>query len=90
MKKILHLTSWGVSSIDQVFAFSTNENLSGDGHFGALFITNWRSSFVIIAENNSDCCLVHTSLTLFVDQFREAPSTYLTEIGNTENKTNGI
>ena len=90
MEKILHLACRSVPAIDQIFAFATDEDLSGHGDFGTLFVAYRRGSFIVVVENDGDRCFVDTSLTLLVNQFRKTSSADLTEVGNTENKTNGV
>ena len=90
MEKILNLTRWSVSAVDQVFALSTDEDLSGHGDFGALFVAYRRGSFVVVVENDGDGCLIDASLTLLVNQLGKTSSADLAKVGNAENKTDGV
>ena len=69
MKEILNLTGWRVSSIDEILALASNQDLSCDSHFRALFVADGRRGFILIVENDSHRSLVDTSLSLFVDEF---------------------
>lgn len=90
MKQVLNLSGGGAASVNVVFALASNEDLSCDGHLGALFIADGAVALVLVVEHNRDAGLVDPRLALLVHQFRQIAGTDLTQIGNAQNKTDCI
>jgi hypothetical protein len=90
MKEIGHLASRSVSSIDQVLALSSQENLTSHCNLGTLLVSNGTSSFLLIVKDDSDTGLVDTSLTLLVDKLGKISCSHLTQVCNAKNKADGV
>jgi len=90
VEEIRDLSCWCISSIDQVLALSSQENLTSHCDFRALLVPYRTGSLFFIVEDDSDTRFVDTGLALFVDKFREVSSSDLTQVCNTKNKADGI
>lgn len=90
MKQILNLTGWCIASIDEIFALAADQNLTSDGDFFALFVSNRGRGLLFIIENDAYRCLIDPRLTLFVNQFRKVSGANLTQVGDAKNEANRV
>ncbi len=90
MKQVLDLTSRRVAAIDEILRLPSQQNLSSNRNFGALFITNWGGRFVFVVEDNCNTGLCNSSLTLLVDKLRQISCSNLAQICNSQNEANRI
>ena len=77
-------------SVDPVLGLSTEPYLSRDGHRGAGFVADRRLGRIVIVEDKRDNGLLHTGLSLFVDQFGQVTRSDLTEVGDSEDEADRI
>lgn len=68
VEKILHLARGRISPINQILALPPDEDLTCYINFLALFISHRTPGLVLIIKYNSDAGLVHTRLTLLVNE----------------------
>ena len=90
MEKVLDLTSLGGVSVDEVLALASDEDLPGHGDLGRTLVANGGSVWIRVVENNCHDSLVHSRLTLLVNQLVEVPGPDLTEVGDSQNEADGV
>ena len=90
MEQVLNLTCWRVTTVDQIFGFASQQNLTSYGNFGALFVSNGGIGFVVVIKDNGYAGLCDSSLTLFVHKLRKITSSNLAQIRNSQDETDRI
>ena len=90
VEKVLHLTSLGGVSVDKVFALPSNQDLPGYGDLGGTLVADGGSVGIRVVENNCHDSLVHSRLTLLVNQLVEVSGSDLTEVGDSQNEADGV
>lgn len=69
LKQIRHGLLLSIMTVNQVLVFPANNDLTRDGDFGTVFVTDWGFCFVFVVEYNGNGGLVDTGLTFFVYKF---------------------
>ena len=76
-EEILDPVVLNVGSVDEVFVFSSDDDLSGDGDFFVVFVAHRRLGFVMVVEGDGHGGLGDAGLTVFVDQLLQIRGAHL-------------